>query len=189
MLKNLNTYLLVAIAILVCDFIFFELSDNWMVFDVFIRMSLWFGTFVFLLTGLIIVLLHKRLWIPNLILLVCSFCLVIALYYGKNWFNEKDLLLRASYDGDINGMDIELFEDNTYKIHDGSLMGGDVSTGTYRISNDTLLFDSTYPLGEDRPFFTNRLLIKDSTLTIITTDSSNISSNPTFRITPMRSSH
>jgi hypothetical protein len=47
-------------------------------------------------------------------------------------------MLSAYYDGDINGVGIDLRTDGTYRAVDASVIGGPIFYGTYRFTGDTI---------------------------------------------------
>ena len=170
-MQKLNLYILIALSILILDFLIFGLSEQWIIFDVFIRLAFWLSSIVLIIVGLIVLFYKKRPFkILNLSIAVLGVFLIFGLYEAKDLFQNRNRILLAYYDGDINAMKIELFRDHKYKIDDGSLFGNNIINGKYKISNDTIIMDSKYPLGEDRAFFTNKLLIGDSTINIIDYD-------------------
>ena len=115
----------------------------------------------------------------SVILAIAGVAIVIGLYkYGNQ---QQDPILAAHYDGDINGLTFQFYEDGTYKLHDYSIFGGDVIRGTYEQRGDTITLSELYPLGEDRNFLTNKLLVGDSTMVIV--NSGGESEWPIFRIT------
>jgi hypothetical protein len=47
-------------------------------------------------------------------------------------------VLSAYYDGDINGVGVDLRTDGTYRAVDASVIGGPIFYGTYRLTGDTI---------------------------------------------------
>lgn len=171
-LKPYHIYFLIALIILIFDFFKFEIAEDWFIYDFFIRFGLWFIALVCVATGIFkIIWKQEKIKLSSFSLFLIGTALVIGLYSFKDISNDEQILLRANYDGDINGLTLELFENGTYKIHDYSILGGDMKRGEYELKEDTIKFHNKYPLGEDRDFFPNKILIlNDSTIELITDD-------------------
>jgi hypothetical protein len=86
---------------------------------------------------------------------------VISLVILNNIENTSPIILKGYYDGDINGLGLELREDGTYRINNSSVLGGEFLEGNYRLKGDTIVLDKQKPLGNDNDFMSNRLLIDE----------------------------
>lgn len=78
-------------------------------------------------------------------------------YYGRSIF-------RAYYDGDLNGLNLELYDNGTYKIDSYSTLAGTVYSGAYILQGDTIILDKENPLGADNDFMVNKLILIGDTL-------------------------
>ena len=52
--------------------------------------------------------------------------------------NSSPLALHGFYDGDINGLDLKLYQNSSYQLRDYSVMGGTIHYGNYHIKSDTI---------------------------------------------------
>jgi hypothetical protein len=60
------------------------------------------------------------------------------------------VVLSAYYDGDINGVGIDLRTDGTYRAVDASVLGGPILYGTYQLTGDTIeLVEEHYRLDDE----------------------------------------
>lgn len=78
--------------------------------------------------------------IPSLFGLVFIFCF----FYMRNKYQKIDsspIVLRANYDGDINGFTLEFRKDSTYKFFNYSVFGGKYLRGKYLIKDSIIILD------------------------------------------------
>lgn len=93
--------------------------------------------------------------IPISILALSSLSIIALQFVGAE--NSSPIVLWAHYDGDTNGFTLKLREDNTYRLENYSILGGDFTEGNYRLENDTIYMDRKEPIGND--FMNDKLVI------------------------------
>ncbi|MCC6402101.1 MAG: hypothetical protein IT227_15160 [Flavobacteriales bacterium] len=69
-------------------------------------------------------------------------------------------VLSAYYDGDINGVGLDLRTDGTYRAVDASVLGGPTFYGTYRLAGDTIeLLEEQFRLDDEVWRFGKRMVV------------------------------
>lgn len=69
-------------------------------------------------------------------------------------------VLSAYYDGDINGVGLDLRTDGTYRAVDASVLGGPTFYGTYRLAGDTIeLLEEQFRLDDEVLRFGKRMVV------------------------------
>jgi len=68
------------------------------------------------------------------------------------------IILRANYDGDVNGFSLEFREDGTYKFFNYSFFGGKYYRGKYILRDGILILDKN---NIDNVIRTNKLVIRN----------------------------
>lgn len=140
------------------------IEKDWFVFDVFIML------FWYLLSLLIavwaITISRKKLKVEEskiyklpYYILALGVVAIVGLKIIEHIKNSSPIILKAYYDGDTNGLGLDLREDGTYRIENSSILGGNYIDGNYRFKGDTILLDKERPLGSDNDFLTNKLLV------------------------------
>jgi hypothetical protein len=62
--------------------------------------------------------------------------------WEKDWKEDKEnQILFANYDGGVSGTTIEILNNKTFRVGDGSFMGIDYKEGNFNIVGDTIFFD------------------------------------------------
>ena len=144
---------------IVFDYLYFQITESWVVTDVFMRLILWTIIIMLFFFALIIFIKKEKISIKNLMIPMLLILFVFILYFNIGFFKEKPVLT-AHYDGDINEITLELFKDKTYKIYDYSVFGGDVFTGKFITKKDCLILSNEFPLGKERRF--SNILVKSN---------------------------
>ena len=71
--------------------------------------------------------------------------IIIFIFFGFWYKCEKmdisPIILRANYDGDVNGFSLEFREDGTYKFFNYSFFGGKYYRGKYKLRDSILILD------------------------------------------------
>ncbi len=69
----------------------------------------------------------------------------VFVFFGILYKNERidssPIVLRANYDGDINGFSLEFREDGTYKFFNYSVLGGKYFRGKYLLKDSIITLD------------------------------------------------
>ena len=99
-------------------------------------------------------------FLPLAILGIGTLTIIGLLTFG-HIKNKSPIVFTAIYDGDTNGININLRQDKTYVIENYSVLGGEFFEGNYTIIEDTIILDNLKPLGNDNNFITNKLIIKE----------------------------
>jgi hypothetical protein len=69
-------------------------------------------------------------------------------------------VLSAYYDGDINGVGLDLRTDGTYRAVDASVLGGPTFYGTYRLAGDTIeLMEEQFRLDDEVWRYGKRMVV------------------------------
>jgi len=152
---------ILSVIFIVFDYLCFQISERWIITDVFARLILWVIIVLLFLIALIKFIKKEKITIKNLMMPISVILLVYLLYFKNDLFTEKPILT-AHYNGDINGLTLMLFKDKTYKIFDNSAFGGDVFTGKYVTKSDSLILSNEFPLGKERHFSNILLKSKDT---------------------------
>lgn len=100
---------------------------------------------------------------PN-VLIISILSITFYIYYSANEMNkESNIILKATYTNDINGIDIHLKKDKTYKFDLYSIEGGNYYYGKYKIENDTIYLKMK-KWHEDNKHIANKLLIEGDSI-------------------------
>lgn len=93
-------------------------------------------------------------------------------------------VLSAYYDGDINGIGIDLRTDGTYRAVDASVIGGPIFYGTYRLSGDTIeLREEHFRFDDEVWRFGKRMVVDGDSIRFLSVSSGWY---PTMRVTEDR---
>ena len=88
--------------------------------------------------------------------------IIIFIFFGFWYKCEKmdisPIILRANYDGDVNGFSLEFREDGTYKFFNYSFFGGKYYRGKYKLRDSILILDKN---NIDNVIRTNKLVIRN----------------------------
>ena len=88
--------------------------------------------------------------------------IIIFIFFGFWYKCEKmdisPIILRANYDGDVNGFSLEFREDGTYKFFNYSFFGGKYYRGKYTLRDSILILDKN---NIDNVIRTNKLVIRN----------------------------
>ena len=88
--------------------------------------------------------------------------IIIFIFFGFSYKCEKmdisPIILRANYDGDVNGFSLEFREDGTYKFFNYSFFGGKYYRGKYKLRDSILILDKN---NIDNVIRTNKLVIRN----------------------------
>jgi hypothetical protein len=95
--------------------------------------------------------------------------LFVALGLTTTWFIGRlehkretvPTVLSAYYDGDINGVGIDLRTDGTYRAVDASVIGGPKFYGTYRLTGDTIELREEHFRLDDEVWRFGKLMVVD----------------------------
>jgi hypothetical protein len=163
-------------------------SNKWSAFDI-IDMIVWYGLGLFIAIPTLIYSIKqlkkekaKIFYLPIIIIGVGTFTIIGLLAYGNLTDNKSSIIFSAIYDGDTNGIQIDLREDKTYIINDYSVLGGEYFEGTFQVNRDTILLNKSKPLGESNDFITSKLIIRNDSL-FFKTDMNGQYTNDYMRIT------
>jgi hypothetical protein len=142
-------------------------SNEWFIFD-FIDTIIWYGLGLLIAVPTIIYSVRqlkkkktKIHYLPLVIICIGALTIIGLLTFGKIE-NKSLIIFTAYYDGDTDGIHIDLRQDGTYHLENYSVLGGEFFEGTYKIKGDTILLDNTKPLGDNT--MTNKLIIKADTV-------------------------
>ncbi len=69
--------------------------------------------------------------------------LIFGINYKLDLRDSSPIIIKAFYDGGYNGVGLELREDNTYKITNGSGLGGEDFRGTFKINDSLVILDKS----------------------------------------------
>lgn len=97
----------------------------------------------------------------ELIPLLLGFVLVSVFFYLEYYYQKIDsspIVLKANYDGDINGFTLEFRKDNTYKFFNYSVLGGKYFRGKYLLEDSIITLDKS---NIDGVIKTNQLAIRN----------------------------
>jgi hypothetical protein len=100
-------------------------------------------------------------------------CFVIStlIWYKFETRESSPVILKAHYDGDINGLTLFLRANKTYKLENFSFLGGTCYYGEYIIKSDTIILSEKYPLGIDNRNNIGNKLLKVKEFILIKQDS------------------
>ena len=65
----------------------------------------------------------------------------LGILYKNERIDSSPIVLRANYDGDINGFSLEFREDGTYKFFNYSVLGGKYFRGKYLLKDSIITLD------------------------------------------------
>ena len=140
------------------------IEKEWFVFDFFI-MLFWYLV-SFLIGFWAISISRKKLKIEEAkiyrvpyYIIASGVVAIVGLKTTEYINNNSPVIIKAFYDGDTNGLGLDLREDGTYRIENSSILGGNYINGNYKFKGDTILLDKERPLGSDNDFLTNKLLV------------------------------
>ena len=95
--------------------------------------------------------------LPMLLGLIFVFVFLGILYKNER-IDSSPIVLRANYDGDINGFSLEFRKDGTYKFFNYSFFGGKYYRGNYTLRDSILILDKN---NIDNVISTNKLVIRN----------------------------
>lgn len=117
----------------------------------FVDAFVWFGMTLFGIIFFIVVFIKDsrqygqekkfRSFISTFIV-VASALLSVLLGFIINYDQHKPTWVKAYYDGDYNGVGIDLKTDGSYVLDDSAIGTSDYTYGDYRISGDTIILDN-----------------------------------------------
>ena len=82
----------------------------------------------------------------------------LGFWYKCEKMDISPIILRANYDGDVNGFSLEFREDGTYKFFNYSFFGGKYYRGKYTLRDSILILDKN---NIDNVIRTNKLVIRN----------------------------
>ena len=82
----------------------------------------------------------------------------MGFWYKCEKMDISPIILRANYDGDVNGFSLEFREDGTYKFFNYSFFGGKYYRGKYTLRDSILILDKN---NIDNVIRTNKLVIRN----------------------------
>ena len=82
----------------------------------------------------------------------------LGILYKNGRLDSSPIVLRANYDGDINGFSLEFRKDGTYKFFNYSFFGGKYYRGNYTLRDSILILDKN---NIDNVISTNKLVIRN----------------------------
>ena len=82
----------------------------------------------------------------------------LGILYKNERIDSSPIVLRANYDGDINGFSLEFRKDGTYKFFNYSFFGGKYYRGKYTLRDSILILDKN---NIDNVIRTNKLVIRN----------------------------
>ena len=82
----------------------------------------------------------------------------LGILYKNGRLDSSPIVLRANYDGDINGFSLEFRKDGTYKFFNYSFFGGKYYRGKYTLRDSILILDKN---NIDNVISTNKLVIRN----------------------------
>ena len=82
----------------------------------------------------------------------------LGILYKNERIDSSPIVLRANYDGDINGFSLEFRKDGTYKFFNYSFFGGKYYRGKYKLRDSILILDKN---NIDNVIRTNKLVIRN----------------------------
>ena len=82
----------------------------------------------------------------------------LGILYKNERIDSSPIVLRANYDGDINGFSLEFRKDGTYKFFNYSFFGGKYYRGKYTLRDSILILDKN---NIDNVISTNKLVIRN----------------------------
>ena len=82
----------------------------------------------------------------------------LGILYKNERIDSSPIVLRANYDGDINGFSLEFRKDGTYKFFNYSFFGGKYYRGNYTLRDSILILDKN---NIDNVIRTNKLVIRN----------------------------
>lgn len=103
---------------------------------------------------------RQLIYLIPIIISLTTFIIVFIIWQKIEERESSPIVLKAHYDGDINGLTLTLKKNLTYKLEDFAFLGETDYFGNYTIKGDTILLSKKYPLGKDRDIMDNKLLRK-----------------------------
>ena len=82
----------------------------------------------------------------------------LGFWYKCEKIDISPIILRANYDGDVNGFSLEFREDGTYKFFNYSFFGGKYYRGKYTLRDSILILDKN---NIDNVIRTTKLVIRN----------------------------